>query len=115
MWKSMLKIAAATAAFGLCHSALASRTAKRAAARTFGERSRNGLYRVFYIGQSFVTFGLIAAYIRRQPSRQLYRTQGPLAFLTHSVQAGAVAAIPGESKNRLKKVGLANGFREQLV
>jgi 2-keto-3-deoxy-L-rhamnonate aldolase RhmA len=24
-------------------------------------------------------------------------------------------AIPGESKNRLKKVGLANGFREQLV
>jgi hypothetical protein len=25
------------------------------------------------------------------------------------------AAIPGESKNRLKKVGLANGFREQLV
>jgi phage-related minor tail protein len=27
----------------------------------------------------------------------------------------AASAIPGESKNRLKKVGLANGFREQLV
>jgi hypothetical protein len=86
----MLKVAAATAAFGLVHSALASRTAKRAAARHFGERNRNGLYRVFYIGQSLVTFGLLAAYIRRQPSRELYRIDGPVAFLMHAVQAGAI-------------------------
>ena len=90
MWRSMLRVAAATAAFGLVHSALASRTAKRVAARTFGERNRNGLYRVFYIGQSLVTFGMLAAYIRRQPSRELYRVEGPLAFLMHAVQAGAV-------------------------
>jgi hypothetical protein len=44
MRHSMLKVAAATAVFGLVHSALASRPAKRAAARTFGERNRNGLY-----------------------------------------------------------------------
>src|SRR5690242_2719664 len=42
MWRSMVKVAAATALFGLAHSALASRTAKRAAARTFGQRHRNG-------------------------------------------------------------------------
>ena len=90
MWKSVLKVAAATAAFGLVHSALASRTAKRAAARQFGERNRNGLYRVFYIGQSLVTFGLLAAYVRRQPSRELYRVEGPLALLFHAVQAGAL-------------------------
>lgn len=90
MWKSMLKVAAATAAFGLVHSVLASRTAKRAAARTFGERNRNGLYRVFYIGQSLVTFGMLAAYVRRQPSRELYRVEGPLALLMHAVQAGAL-------------------------
>lgn len=90
MLKSMLKIATATAAFGLVHSAVAGRTAKRAAARAFGESSRNGLYRVFYIGQSLVTFGLLAAYIRRQPSRELYRIEGPLAFLMHALQAGAV-------------------------
>lgn len=90
MWRSMFKVAAATAAFGLIHSALASRSAKRAASRTFGERNRSGLYRVFYIGQSFVTFGLLAAYIRRQPSRELYRIEGPLAFLMHAIQAGAV-------------------------
>lgn len=90
MWRSMLKVAAATAAFGVVHSVLASRTAKRAAARTFGERNRNGLYRVFYIGQSLVTFGLLAAYIRKQPSRELYRVEGPLAYVMHAIQAGAL-------------------------
>jgi hypothetical protein len=45
MWKSMLKVAAATALFGVVHRVLASRTAKQAAARAFEERNRNGLYR----------------------------------------------------------------------
>lgn len=90
LWRSIVKVAAATAVFGVAHSLLASRTAKRAAARTFGERNRNGLYRVFYIGQSLVTFGMLAAYIRRQPSRELYRIEGPLAFLMHTIQAGAL-------------------------
>ena len=90
MWRSMLKVAAATGVFGVVHSLLASRPAKRAAARTFGERNRNGLYRVLYIGQSLVTFGLLAAYVRRQPSGELYRIEGPLAFLMHAIQAGAV-------------------------
>ena len=90
MLRSMFKVAAATAVFGVVHSLLASRPAKRAAARTFGERNRNGLYRVFYLGQSLVTFGMLAAYIRRQPSRELYRIEGPLAFLMHAIQAGAL-------------------------
>jgi protein-S-isoprenylcysteine O-methyltransferase Ste14 len=86
----MVKVMAATAAFGAVHSALASRTAKRAAARLAGERNRNGLYRVGYIAQSAVTFGALAAYIGRQPSRELYRVTGPLAALMHAAQAGAV-------------------------
>lgn len=90
MWRSMLKVMAATAAFGVVHSALASRAAKRVAVRQFGERNRNGLYRAFYIGQSLATFGLLAAYIRRQPSRELYRVGGPLALLLHAMQAGAI-------------------------
>jgi len=90
MWRSMFQVMAATAAFGLVHSALASRAAKRAAARTFGERNRNGLYRVCYIGQSLLTSGLLAEYIRRHPSRELYRVRGPVALLTHAAQAGAV-------------------------
>lgn len=90
MWRSMLKVAAGTAAFGIFHSLMASRPAKQAAAQVFGVRNRNGLYRVCYIGQSFVTFGLLAAHIRRQPSRELYRVEGPLAFLMHAIQAGAL-------------------------
>lgn len=93
MWRSMLKVAAATAAFGVVHSVLASRTAKRAAARRFGERNRNGLYRVFYIGQSLVTFGLLAAYIRRQPSRELYRIEGPLAFLLTAARLRLTSSV----------------------
>ena len=39
MWRNMLRTAAATAAYGLIHSALASRTAKRAATDLLGERN----------------------------------------------------------------------------
>ncbi|MBV9125815.1 MAG: hypothetical protein JO112_20890 [Planctomycetes bacterium] len=90
MWRSMFKVMAGTAAFGLVHTALASRQAKRVAAEHFGERNRNGLYRVFYLAQSAVTFAMLAAYIRRQPRRELYRVRGPLALLMH---AGQVAAL----------------------
>lgn len=100
MWKSMLKVAAATAAFGVVHSVLASRAAKRAAVRTIGERNRNGLYRGIYNGQALVTFGLLAAYIRHQPGRELYRIEGPLAYLMHAIQAGAVVYVVGAT-NRI--------------
>ncbi len=90
MWRSMLKVAAATAVYGVVHSVLASRGAKQTAARLLGERNRNGLYRVFFIGQSLATFGMLAVYIRKQPSRELYQVRGPLAVVMH---AGQVAAI----------------------
>ncbi len=90
MWRSMFKVMAATAAFGLVHSALASRRAKQQAACLFGERNRNGLYRLFYLGQSAVTAAALAAYIRRQPGRELYRVRGPLALLMHGGQAAAL-------------------------
>src|SRR3954464_833692 len=90
MWRSMLRVGAATAAVGLVHSAWGSRTAKRAATEAFGGRNRNGLYRVAYITQSVATLGLLAAYIRRQPSRELYKVEGPAALVMHAAQAGAI-------------------------
>ena len=60
MWRSMLKVAAATTAFGIAHSALASSSAKRAAGEWMGTRNRNGLYRTFYCGQSLVTLAMLA-------------------------------------------------------
>lgn len=47
MWRSMIKVMAATAVFGVIHNSLASRAAKRLVAECFGERNRNGLYRIF--------------------------------------------------------------------
>jgi hypothetical protein len=86
----MFKVMAATAAFAVIHSALASRGAKRAATKTFGERNRNGLYRAVYITQSAVTFAVLAAYMRRQPSREIYSVRPPLSLLMHGAQATAV-------------------------
>jgi hypothetical protein len=90
MWRSALKVMAATAAFGLVHSALASRTAKVTAARLVGERNRNGLYRLFYLAQSAGTVGLLTAYIRRLPNREFYRLRAPWAVVMHTGQVVAL-------------------------
>jgi methanethiol S-methyltransferase len=90
MWRSMARIASATALFGALHSLLASRAAKRAAADCFGQRNRNGLYRVFFIGQSLGSFAILAAWIRRQPGREIYHVDGPAALLMHAGQITAV-------------------------
>ena len=89
MLRPMLKVAAATAVYGLVHSALASRAAKNFATAAIGERNRNGLYRTFFIAQSLGTFALLTAYIRRQPSKELYHVRGPAAVLMHAGQAAA--------------------------
>jgi hypothetical protein len=87
MWRETLKVVAATALFGVVHSALASRGAKQKAAALFGPRQRNGLYRLFYVGKSLVTFGALAAYVKSLPDRELYHVRGPAAWLMHGGQA----------------------------
>lgn len=85
----MIQVAIATGFFAVTHSALASRPAKRAATRIVGERNRNGLYRVFFITQSIVTFSLLAAYIRTLPSQEFYQIQSPLVWIMYGIQGGA--------------------------
>ena len=47
MWRSMLKVMAATAASAVVHTgAWRVAVGERAATKTFGERNRNGLYMV---------------------------------------------------------------------
>jgi hypothetical protein len=91
LWGSLAKVAAATAVFGLVHSALASRQAKAAAARWLGERQRNGWYRMFYLVQSVVTLGALTRYLWRLPDRVLYHVRGPLARLMIACQVLALA------------------------
>lgn len=79
--KSIVKIVVATALFAGVHSLLASRAAKRGAAKMLGERRRNALYRPFYNVQAVITFGALVLYGGRLPDRELYRVSGPLSRL----------------------------------
>ena len=88
--QSLLKVVAATAVFGVVHSALASRQAKAAAARVFGQRERNGWYRLFYLAQSVVTLAALAACLWRLPDRVLYHVRGRAAWPFY---AGQVAGL----------------------
>jgi len=90
MFKSILKIMAATALFAGVHSLLASRRAKATATALFGERRRNGLYRSFYNISAITTFGALILYGTKLPDRNLYQARGVLARLMQFAQIAAV-------------------------
>jgi hypothetical protein len=86
MFKSILKIVAATALVVGIHSVLASKAAKKKANELFGERTRNGLYRPLYNGLAIATFGALGLYALTLPNRELYKIRRPFSWLMHSVQ-----------------------------
>lgn len=90
MWKSILKVMAATVVFGLVHSALASQKAKTSAVRLVGERRRNAWYRPVCLVQSLVTFGSLAVYVKGLPNRTLYSVRGPLAGVMQLTRVASV-------------------------
>jgi hypothetical protein len=91
MLASMIKTGAATAAYGLVHSALSGRAAKRGAARLLGDRAAGGLYRAFFQAQSFATLAALVTYIRSLPDVELYRAGGLTAVALRGGQAAALA------------------------
>jgi protein-S-isoprenylcysteine O-methyltransferase Ste14 len=90
MFRSIVKIMAATTLFAGLHSLLASRAAKRVAAEMLSERQRNGLYRPFYNAQAVITFGALVLYGMRLPDRELYRASEPMARLMRLGQAASL-------------------------
>ncbi|MFN3651142.1 MAG: methyltransferase family protein [Armatimonadota bacterium] len=84
------RVAGATLAFALLHSALASRPAKQKSAQLLGERRHAGLYRILYNGQTLLSLGALWSCARRQPDRELYRVRGPLAGAMRAGQAAAL-------------------------
>jgi protein-S-isoprenylcysteine O-methyltransferase Ste14 len=102
-WGSAARVAAATAAFALVHSTLASRRAKSVVRRAVGDRTRDGWYRLFYNAQAIATAGAVAAYARRLPDRPLYQLRGPAAALLRLGQlAGLVVGAAA-----VRQVGLS--------
>ncbi len=75
----IFKAALATAAYAALHSALASETAKSAAERVVGTRTRNAFYRpIFNVVAVCATAGLLA-YVWTLPDRRLWTARGPAA------------------------------------
>jgi methanethiol S-methyltransferase len=87
VWTGALKVAVATACYFLVHSALANDGTKAWAARAFGQGNADALYRPFFLTQSLVLLGLLAAYVRRQPGRDLYRAEGTWRWVLRGGQA----------------------------
>ena len=85
-----LKLALATAAYGVLHSALASRVAKRLAAGAFGEPFERAFYRPLYISQAVLSTAALLLYARSLPTRTIYHIQGPGAWLLRAGQAAAL-------------------------
>lgn len=101
--RTAARICLATIAFAAVHSALASRSAKRLAARWLGDDRRDATYRVFFVMQSLAGFGALLAYGARLPTTTLYRIEGPGALLLRFGQAaGAAYLLIG-----LKEAGVA--------
>ena len=86
MFRSILKISAATLAFCVLHSICASPPVKNAVRRAAGERSYRGWYRAFYTLQSALSLGALLVYICTLPNRTLYRVRGRLAWLMRAGQ-----------------------------
>lgn len=86
MFKSIIKITAATALVVGIHSLLASKAGKKKARELFGERIRNGLYRPLYNGLAIASFGALALYGLKLPDRKLYVIRRPFSSLMHAVQ-----------------------------
>ena len=91
MWRSMLKTAAATVAYGLVHSALADQSVRRRVRDLVGPRAYDGLYRAAYNAQAIATLAALAAYARGLPDRELYRARGALALAQRAGQAAGLA------------------------
>ena len=108
--RGMAKVMIATAVYGVFHSAVASLAAKHTAAAVFGSRNRNGLYRPFYILQSFVTFGLFARYAWNQPHQPLWQVRGSFALVMHIGQLAAFGYATWAARQvGLRRItGLAN-------
>ena len=93
MWRGVVKVAVASAAYFALHSALANDWTKAQAADLFGRRTVDALYRPAYLAQGLLLLGLLALYIRRQPGRDLYDVKGGWRWAMRVGQAAGVLLL----------------------
>ena len=93
MWRSMLKMAAATAVYAPAHSALASPDTKRRVRRAVGDRAFDGLYWAAYNAEAIFGLDALAAYARRLPDTELYEAEGATRLALRAGQAAGLATM----------------------
>ena len=113
--RSGVKISLAVAAFAAVHSLLASRSAKERAASRFGERNRNGLYRVFFNTQAIVTSTALVAYCARLPDRPtpFWRVPKGVGFGFNLVRLGLLFSM--YSAARQVGIGRIGGWHNLVL
>lgn len=84
------KMALATVAYSLLHSALAARQTKEWIARKVGPEPVQAWYRIFFVGQSMVTTAALLGYGAHLPRQVLYRLRPPLSWICRVGQAGGI-------------------------
>jgi len=89
----MFKVATAAALYFLVHSALANDAMKARASDLFGRGNADALYRPFYLAQGLVLLALLAVYVRRQPSRDLYKAEGAWRWVLRAGQAAGLLLL----------------------
>lgn len=104
MWKSVLKLTAATLLYGAVHSLLASTRVKQKTAELLGQRQRNAFYRPFYLVQSVLTLGALGCYASRLPDKTLYEVTGSRKLVLH---LGQLASL-GYAVSAAYQVGLGD-------
>lgn len=93
MAKGMLRVALAATLYFAVHSALANHGTKALAADLFGQRWADAWYRPLYLIQGLVLLGLLVAYIRRQPGRDLYDAKGAGWWVLRAGQAAGLGLL----------------------
>ena len=94
LWGIVWPIVRNCTLWALLHSLMASLSAKRTAERLLGIRARNGLYRVFFNAQAWVSFIWLVRSLARVPDREVLHVKGPpgtLLLLLRLCAAGLTA------------------------
>jgi protein-S-isoprenylcysteine O-methyltransferase Ste14 len=80
-------------AFAVVHSLLASRPVKCIVRQVIGGRSYGGLYRVGYAIKSMIIVSWGRRWFVQLPDRELYRFEGPLAWLLYGIQLVSIVVL----------------------
>lgn len=105
----------ATVAFGLWHSLLCLPRVKSDAQKLIGPRYGRGFYRLFFMLQSLLTTGALAAFVITRPSRVIYSAPKWARPLHWMVQTGAVfIALWGVKELRFRRFSGIQGAADAI-